>query len=405
MAMGEGFTAPVEGIAAGGAGIARFEGRPVFVELTAPQDTVKARITAEHRTWARGELIEVLDPSPLRVTPPCPLYGRCGGCSLQHIDYKAQIAAKTTILKDAFTRIGGMEAPAPHVITANPWEYRNRVQFHCTSHGSHTSGGAAPLAGFKSRKSDDVVPLSDCPVADPGIRAALQRAAIKAPHDKNRFTVYSRGDLFLTEGGMERGRVTICGKNLVMDAGVFFQSNGALLETLIADILAIAEEADPELPAVDLYCGVGTFAFFLKDRFHRIDLVEENKAALTLARENAGTGGKEYYALKDEAWARLQLAGKQAGKNGAGKRDAAYSFIIADPPRQGLSPGLKRALTGGAGTGALLTQLLAYVSCDPAALARDSRELTAGGYTLTELRLYDFYPQTAHIESLAVFRR
>jgi 23S rRNA (uracil1939-C5)-methyltransferase len=402
MTTGEIFSSRIEGIVAGGAGLARFEGMPVFVELTAPHDMVRARITAVHRSWARGELVEILEPSPLRVQPLCSLYGICGGCSLQHIHYEAQISAKTAILKEAFIRIGGLPPPEPKIIRSQPWEYRNRVQFHCTpqfhsTSQAHCSPQDTQAPGFKSRKSDAVIALHDCPVADPGLRSALQNGSITMPGGKERFTVYSRSGVFLVEGGAERGTVKILGKNLAMSAGVFFQSNGALLETLIGDILAIAEGADNLLPAADLYCGVGTFAAFLKDRFAHIDLMEENKAALALARENTGADGKEYYALSDEAWAKLKLTGKK----GSGAQPSEYGFILADPPRQGLSSTLKRYLCGCAGKGLIL----AYVSCDPAALARDSRELAAGGYTLHELRLYDFYPQTAHIESLAIFKK
>jgi 23S rRNA (uracil1939-C5)-methyltransferase len=181
--------------------------------------------------------------------------------------------------------------------------------------------------------------------------------------------------------------VKLLDRELVMDAGVFFQSNAALLEVLGADLRSIAEEADAGLPAADIFCGVGTFAALLGDRFPRIDLVEENKNALSLARENVRGPGREFFALRDDEWAGLK---GPAGKN--------YGFMILDPPRQGLSPVLARRIAAEG------PPLVAYVSCDPATLARDSRILLAGGYRLSELRFYDFYPQTAHIESLAVFK-
>ncbi|GHV61269.1 hypothetical protein AGMMS49587_04940 [Spirochaetia bacterium] len=179
-----------------------------------------------------------------------------------------------------------------------------------------------------------------------------------------------------------------------MDAGVFFQSNALMLEELIGDLIKIAAQADSARPMADIYCGVGTFAFFLKERFKRIDLVEENKTALALARENVRGEARGYFALTDDAWVK-----GPAQRTGLG--DEGYGLIVADPPRQGLSPGMRKWLGHPSG----VTALIAYVSCDPATLARDSRELTAAGYELTELGLYDFYPQTAHIESLALFRK
>jgi 23S rRNA (uracil1939-C5)-methyltransferase len=387
MAWGEIFTAPVEDIAAGGAGISRYRGQVIFTDLTAPGDLVKGRIIREHRTWARGKVLEIIEPSPLRVSPPCPLFGLCGGCSLQHLSYEAQTARKSAILRDALARIGGIgDAPEPRLVPSPPYEYRNRIQLH-TPEG----GGSPP--GFKGRGGSNIVPLGDCPVADPILRRAL-REGVEPPAGRNRFTLYGRGQTLLREGGgpgVSRGRVSLRGKDLLLDAAVFFQSNGTLLEGLIGDLRALAERADPSLPMADLYCGVGTFAAFLGELFPRIDLVEMNKTALDLARQNTAGPGRRYFAGSCEDWAAEEEGA--AGEGGAGP----YGFVVADPPRQGLSGGLRRWLVRRG------PPLFAYLSCDPATLARDSRELAAGGYRLESLGYYDFYPQTAHIEALAVF--
>jgi 23S rRNA (uracil1939-C5)-methyltransferase len=386
----------IEGIAAGGAGLARREGQAVFVEGTAPGDRIAARITEEHRGWARAETLEILRPSPDRVEALCPRYGSCGGCSLQHIRYEAQLAAKAAVLKEAFTRLGGTTPPEPRVFPSAPWEYRNRMQFHRITSRDAPERRAAPsgeaAAGLRARKNGGIIPLNDCPVADPGIRKALKEGSLSPPPWKDRFTVYARQGLFLSEGGVSRGRTRVLDRELVLDAGVFFQSNAAMLEVLAADLRALAGEADA--PMADLYCGVGVFAALLGDRFPRIDLVEENQTALALARENLRGEGREFFALRDDEWVRLKTrSGGRAGKPGG-----SFGFMVADPPRQGLSPALARWIAAEG------PPLFAYVSCDPATLARDSRLLRAGGYELSELRFYDFYPQTAHIESLAVFK-
>jgi 23S rRNA (uracil1939-C5)-methyltransferase len=144
----------------------------------------------------------------------------------------------------------------------------------------------------------------------------------------------------------------------------------------------------------DIYCGVGTFAAFLQEIFPRIDLVEANKAALDLARENLRGPGVRYFAQSDDEWVRAGSPEKvrQSGEEG-------YGFAVVDPPRQGLSPALGQWLSREG------PPLLAYVSCDAATLARDSAALIKGGYGLESVTLYDFYPQTAHIETLAVFSR
>jgi len=381
MAKGEIFSARVERIAAGGAGVAGYEGKRVFIELTAPGDFVRCQIKKDHKTWAEAELLEILEKSPQRVEPVCPLYGRCGGCTLQHLNYEAQIEAKTAILRDAFSRIGGFVLQEIRLRRSMPFEYRNRVQFHKT---------ACNRAGFKERKSSRLVVIEDCPVADNGIRKALLDRKILPPPGKERFTVLSSKKTFLCEGATEQSRVSVLDKELAINACVFFQSNVAMLELLIADLIDTASIADKTLPLADIFCGVGTFAAFLGGEFPEIDLVEENKNSIVLARENVPLGkGKKvnYYAMTDADWSKTQ------------KKERSWGFMVLDPPRKGLSLAMVEFLVRN-GPG-----LAAYVSCDSATLARDSRILLEGGYTLEGLTLYDFYPQTAHTESLAVFRR
>ena len=401
MTSGEIFTAQIESIASGGAGFARLEGKSVFTELTAPGDIVKCRITKNKKYWAEAELLEVLEASPLRKEAECRYYGVCGGCSLQHLDYDAQIKAKTDILHNAFRRIGGMEAnliPEIKIHRSAPFEYRNRLGFHIMD------GKPA----FRKRKSHQLVVIDDCPVADTAIRKALADGKLNQSQNKDRFSVYSRGNTFLAEGSQEKGRVLILDRELSIDVKLFFQSNAAMLELLIEDLKIIAEKADKNLPLADIYCGGGTFASFLsgdcsglndskgktpdqkKQWSGEIDLVEENKAALALAVENIPPGFKvNYNALTDTEWVKLM----------DNEKKKSWGFMVLDPPRDGMSSHFSKWLASQG------PELLAYVSCDPATLARDSRCLLEGGYKLQALNFYDFYPQTAHIESLAVFRK
>jgi len=392
--------ARIEGIAAGGAGLARVEGKSLFIEGTVPGETVLCRTTGERGSWAQAELLEVLEASGGRTLPACGFYGECGGCNLQHLSYAAQLEAKTAILKEAFVRIGGFVPPEPAVLPSEPWEYRNRMQFHAIRGFDKNRPDA--FFGLKARKSAEIVPVSDCPIADPGIRKLLRAKGKDAEAaksffvspGKDRATVYSRKGLLLSEAGTTRGKTAILEKELALDAGAFFQSNGAMLEKLVADLLEIASglgAAERKLPMADLYCGVGTFAAFLGGLFPRADLIEENKTSLALARENLSRSGfVNFYAGRVEDWA--------SGRLGPGSAPRGYGFAVADPPRQGLDPGLVRVFAENG------PRVLAYVSCNPATLARDGKKLL-GAYGLTKLRLYDFYPQTAHVESLAVFVR
>ena len=384
------FKVCIEKIAAGGSGLAWIDGKTAFIEGSIPGETVICRVSEDRRTWFQAELLEILEPSPDRVQPVCALWGICGGCNVQHISYPAQLAAKKAILTEAFYRIGGFSPPEPFIIPSDPWEYRNRMQFHAVRQHKKEEQTAW---GLKARKKGDIIPVSDCPIADPGIRSVLQVQSADTkttsqliPPGKDRFSVYARKGLFLSEGAEKRGKTQILDRDLILDTRVFFQSNGAMLEKLITDLREIVKSADYSQPMADLYCGVGTYAAFLGERFPQIDLVEENKTALSLANENLRGKPASFYAQRSEQWAKSGIPSH-------------YGFIIADPPRQGFEPSLSRRLAAEG------PPLLAYVSCDPATLARDSAILLKGGYELTELRLYDFYPQTAHIESLALFVR
>jgi len=394
MAVKDVYKLRLESIAPGGDALGRFEGKPVFVEGGAPDETICCRVVQEHNTWARAELLEVVEPSPARVNALCAFYARCGGCNLQHIDYDAQLAAKAAILKDSFLKIGGLQPPETVIVPSPPWEYRNRMQFHCFRQKAKRV--QTRQYGLMGRRSGEIIDIQDCPVAVTGIREILkspkgnggERNELTLPVEKDRFTVFSKDKVLLSEGGRLKGKITLLDKEILIDAGLFFQSNCLMLEKLITELRVIAAEADTNMPMADLYCGVGTFACFLKDMFPRITLAEENKSAVGLARENLRGTDAEFFAVRDTDWPRTLL-----------RRKDAFGFTVVDPPRAGLAPKLAEVLAREG------PPVLAYVSCDAASLARDCKILTSGGYALEKLSFFDFYPQTAHMESMAVFKR
>jgi 23S rRNA (uracil1939-C5)-methyltransferase len=349
----------------------------------------------------------------------CPYMERCGGCPLLGLDYEEQLRQKKEVLRQAFLRNGWSAAaiPAIKVIPSRPFEYRDRIQLRRVPPGAEPALPAGKsriralklkqepesVYGFMSSRSraapakaaPEIVPVKDCPVAAPVIRQALRSGGIVPPVDRDRFCVYGKDSTLLVEGRLSRGVVRIRGKDIKVDAGVFFQSNGTLLEPLIDEILHAAEDADKRLPAADLYCGVGTFGIFLRDFFDRLDLLEAEKDALRLARENVNLPGARFFGQNDDVWARNAEKAVPAARGG-------YGFAVADPGRRGLCPAMSRFLGANCG-------LLCYVSCNPNALARDAALLSSPevgpGLELISLSFYDFYPQTKHIESLAIFRR
>ncbi|MDR0465208.1 MAG: TRAM domain-containing protein [Treponema sp.] len=391
MSVGDVIKIRFESIAKSGDAVGRFDGKTVFAEGGAPDEIAICRITEDKKTWLRAELLEIIESSPVRTEPPCAFYGKCGGCNLQHINYDAQLDVKISILKESFFRAGAVSEsytisiPEPKIFSSPPWEYRNRMQFHCLR---QKAKGNNYSFGLKGKKSGEVVIINDCPIAVPDIRKALNSSSFRVPPEKDRFTVFAKDGIFLNEGGDERGKIKILDKEIIIDSGVFFQSNCIMLEKLVPQLREIAMKADRNLPMADLYCGVGTFAFFLADLFPSVILAEENKIAVGIAGENLRNYKTEFFALRDTEWQRVLLHKK-----------ASYGFAVIDPPRAGLSSGAATALSKNG------PDVLAYVSCDAASLARDSKILVNSGYKLNQLMFFDFYPQTAHIESLAVFIR
>jgi len=418
MAAGDVIKLQLESIVQGGDALGRYEGKPVFVEGGAPRETILCKISEEKNTYLRGELLEVTDPSPGRVKSPCEFYKKCGGCNLGHIDYNAQLKIKTSILDESFLRIGGIDLSSIglsiEVFSSPLWEYRNRMQFHCFRQNKNGFG-------LKGKGSNEIIAINDCPIAVSGIRDFIKSFSLykerrtaglihppekifSIPPDKDRFTIFSKDDILLCEGNLSRGKIKLLDKEIILDAGLFFQSNCVMLEKLILKLRDIAKDADRSLPMADLYCGIGTFALFLNDLFPASILAEVNKTAVSIARENLRGRNAEFFALKDTDW--HDNIFKQPEKNSLKTENLkrnfpryALGFAVVDPPRAGLSSSLASALAKNG------PPLFAYVSCDAASLARDSKIFLNGGYCLDKLTLFDFYPQTSHIESLAVFKK
>jgi len=411
MAAGDVIKLQLESIVQGGDALGRFNGKPVFVEGGAPRETVLCRITEEKNSYIKGELLEITESSSERVKSPCAFNNKCGGCSLGHIEYDAQIKIKTSILIESFLRIGGIDLSSHgisiEVFSSPPWEYRNRMQFHCFRQNKNGFG-------LKGKGSNEIIEINDCPIAVSGIRDFIKSLSLykeaqnessmytsvksfSVPPEKDRFTIFSKDDVLLCEGNSSRGKIKLLDKEIILDAGLFFQSNCVMLEKLIIKLSETAKDADRSLPMADLYCGVGTFALFLNDLFPASVLAEVNKTAVSIARENLRGVNAEFFALKDTDW--HDNIFKQLEKNSLKKTARTFGFVVIDPPRAGLSSNLALTLAKNG------HPLLAYVSCDAASLARDSKILLNGGYHLNKLTLFDFYPQTAHIESLAVFKK
>ncbi len=429
----------IESLAYGGDSIAHLDdGRAAFVTGGCPGDTVDADVTSDQARFVRATVREVLEPSPDRVTPPCPYFGICGGCNWQHVSYELQLTSKRTAVVDALTRIGGVcdaeslvaeTVPSPH-----QYGYRNKVELVVDS------STGRPRLGFHRAGSDGFVPVDSCMLLPPAhakdpkaLSGALRymvgdqdlgisRVGIRvAAHTKDveialwtspgafprRMAATTLGTAVnassivrvLVKGESKARKVTgvevlagagswrerLLGTMMTISAPSFFQVNTKAAEKLLGLALK-GLDVDGTDRVLDLYSGAGTFTLPLSEM-----------AGETVAVESASSAVKDLRRNLENAQAWADVIGGDASRElvSIGHVDA----IVVDPPRSGLQP---EAVKSMADTGATR---IAYISCDPATLARDTKALIENGYRLEKATPVDLFPQTYHIETVAIFRR
>ena len=397
------------GMAHGGEALGRHEGKVIFVLYALPGEEVLVEIVQDKDRYARARLLEVVRPSPDRLEPRCPHFGTCGGCQWQHVAYEAQLRFKEQVLRDQLERIGGISKPPlkPSLGAHDPWFYRNHAQFHLNEEGR---------LGFFAFRGREVVPIEVCYIIHPFIEEVfcaldlafpqLKRVSIKVGTRTGQklLILEMEEDLipalevdeplscveFLSDGtlltlvGDSHIVEEVGGRRFRISAASFFQVNTGQLERLIEAVRGYLAPQGHEL-LLDAYCGVGTFGLSLAREVGQVIGVEESDSALADARFNAQEGenvefigGRVEDALPDLV--RVDVA-------------------ILDPPRQGCG---REAITH---LVRLAPAKIIYVSCDPATLARDVKRLREGGYHLVEAQPVDMFPQTYHIEAVALLER
>lgn len=415
----------------------------VFVPYTAPGDEVEVEITEQRDSFARGEVRRLLKPGPGRTDAPCPYFGACGGCTLQHLTYDHQLTAKRGLVQETLERIGGLRGISvkPVLGMKDPWRYRNKVQQPV----GWSARDKRLVSGFFRPASHDLLPIDDC-LLQPELSVRLINRAkdllnehgLRA-YDEARNTGWIRHILartsslgqallvFVTRtpdffrerevvGALRREFPELVGvhqnvqparSNVILgrqwrriagedameerlgrlrfrlSAGSFFQVNTAQAIVLY-DVAKRMAGSGPRL--LDLYTGVGTIALWLADRFQEVGGVEENPQAIEDADANAALNG-----IDNARFIAQPVEGFLRGLDRrAGGRELT---VVLDPPRAGCAPSVLDALVK-LGPGRIV-----YVSCDPATLARDLKTLTAKGYRIDEVQPVDLFPQTPHIET------
>ncbi|HLN87582.1 MAG TPA: 23S rRNA (uracil(1939)-C(5))-methyltransferase RlmD [Candidatus Limnocylindrales bacterium] len=407
-------------------GIGRVDGKALMIPNTAPGDRIAARIVEAKERYAIGDLIRVINPSPLRQNPPCSYVGRCGGCSWQHLRYDAQLKAKQQSVEDALRRIGKLSDfdLRPIIPSASEYHYRRRIRLQVD--------GAKRL-GFYGAGSHDLVQIESCEIAAAPLNRAIEplrrwlgelRSKIEhielvnGDEPDEIIAIAQTADTFAPidepacdalvnpaetiAGLIVRGRDgrRLWGKPwitvklseemaLKLDADLFVQVNSEGNRQMLDKLLASAKFHDRD-QVLELYCGAGNFTLPIATRVRRIVAVEGFRATVANGKLNA-----QNYRLDNIDWlcAPVPRAVSQLRR-----QRQKFTKIVLDPPRTG-AKGIETDLA------ALGAETIAYISCNPTTLARDLTALTKFSYKLGFVQPIDFFPHTFHIESLAVMMR
>jgi len=372
----------IEKLVAGGEGLARFEGVPVFVPRSAPGDLLHVRISERRPDYGRAEIVEILSPGPDRRPDPVPELSLTGVCDLQHLNDGAQPRLKAQAVRETLEHIGRLTIPADApVITGEPWGYRLRTQLH--TEVDPVAGGVR--VGYHARGTNDVIAVSRCPLLVPELEELLARLpAVLGPDAPRRLDLAAGDDGAVTVApfveGLPHGEVSTRVGELTYayDARCFFQGHRGLLPELVERTVGTWEG---EL-AIDLYAGVGLFSLPLGRRYKRVIAVESDQIGSRYARLN----------IRRNRLPNVELINKVV-ESWLPALPLGLDRLVVDPPRGGLSPRVRDVVMD------RRPARLTYVSCHPAALARDLRQLQEG-YRIESIVFFDLFPQTGHMETV-----
>lgn len=368
--------------------IGRYSGKVVFVSYGIPGETVRVKVLKDEGDYLRAEIVEVLEPSIFRENPPCKYFGVCGGCSFQHIAYIYQTKLKEIVVMEQLKRLGGFENPEEFtnltIKADQPYNYRNRADFSINRHRQ---------LGFRARHSHRFIHIDYCFIMHEQINrflAILQgkntkrkthNVTIRYGVNTGQWLIQPEIDTSQIATGQKFYTERLLGKEFIISDASFFQVNTYQAENLVKTVLKYITEEDKVV--IDAYAGVGTFTVFLAERAEKVIAIEESKSAYKDAKINInGLKNIEYICDKTE----------NVLKNRKIEADA----IVLDPPRVGC---MKEVLEGIAEQ---RIKKIIYVSCEPSTLARDLKYLKERGYSLLEIQPIDMFPQTYHIETVAL---
>jgi 23S rRNA (uracil1939-C5)-methyltransferase len=418
----------IENLSHDGQGVARRDGKVCFVKGALPGETVKAHVTQKKSSHDNAELVSVEIASNDRVTPNCPLVNQCGGCQLQHLKHTAQVNYKDANLLDMFARMAGIE-PENHLppFVSDAMAYRSRARLSV-----YTPNKGRPIVGFREENNHQIVTIEQCPVLHPllqslpahlnSLLAKLQKpklighielAVIEnkgqtkplihlrsteylCPEDFQLLSALARdcdckislqfgekGYEDITDNADNSIALTDRGLNIHYRGGDFMQANPAVNNAMVKQIIEWLAPVQGKI--LDAFCGLGNFSLALAQQGHDVVGVEVSADMVKRAKENAQINDLNVeFICRDLMSDNKQLARKD------------FAAMVLDPPRDGAKALIEEMLKK-------KIPMIAYVSCNPATLARDAALLAKAGYKLHSACLADMFPQTSHMEALALF--
>jgi len=413
----------IERLAFGGAGIAKKDGKVFFVIGGLPKDVLEINIIKDKGSYAEAVIANIIEPSPDRIEPNCPVFKLCGGCQLQNLTYPAQLREKEHILKETMSRIGGMHDASLEPIVSSPKEFgfRNKVTLSAWFYKGQWH------LGYNQKGSTRKVPIESCPISEEIVDKTITKisdvlSSLGDPHFpldkihissngvKSQITlvpVHNRkGDTLKTlhrhlkrheetenvsiagigETGFE---FSILGNKFITTPSAFTQVNSSINELMINTVLEWAE-LNENTTVLDLYSGIGNFSIPLARASKEVLGVEISKNSVKLANKNA-----ELNSVKNIVF---QNASSEDAITILNDQEEKFDLVVLDPPREGA----KEIIDG---LVKLDTEKIIYVSCDPATLARDLKKLDVLGYKVVKIRPFDMFPQTFHIESITMLSK
>ncbi len=370
----------------------------VMVPFTLPGEKVKVRVFRNHKNYSEADLVAVLTPSPHRIDPRCPLFGRCGGCQYQHLTYAEQLKWKRQQVEELLKYMAGVEfAVAPVIASPQEFGYRSKITPHFKAWSREQEAGQpAPIGFLKQGTRFDILDVPACPIATAEINAKLPEVREKT---RQRLAAgeYKRDATLLLRHAQE-GVITdydaviheqIGALKLHFLARDFFQNNPFILPAFTGYVCAQAAGSGAQY-LVDAYCGSGLFALSCAPAFAQVTGIEISETSVKFATENAAANGITN--------ARFQ-AGDAAQIFAGLTFPAAETAVVIDPPRKGCDESFLAQLF------AFGPRAVVYVSCDPATQMRDLKGFLAAGYTLTAVQPFDLFPQTRHLECVITLVR